>query len=214
MQMLEFNWGKILDQAARIRESDFMAEMLQRREAQGSKSPMGARDCAFIYALTRWRRPQVVVETGGFLGMSSSFILKALFDEGIANGKIYSVEMLPDCAHGVLIPEELKSGFVSLRGRVEDFMKRDEFPAKIDMFLHDSSHRYKHMLMEFKYFWKKLGDGDLLLSHDVNMSAAFSDFVSKTYKHDKIGQTDPMRTTHYEWGRLGKVGFIIKKAQI
>ncbi len=175
---------------------------------------MGSRDCAFLYALTRWHKPRVVVETGGFLGMSSSFILKALSDEGITNGKIYSIEMMSDCAHGILIPEQFKPGFVPLRDRVEDLIERGELPTKIDMFLHDSSHRYKHMLMEFNYFWRKMSDGGLLLSHDVNMTAAFSDFVSKTYKHDKIGQIDSNRTAHYEWGRLGKVGFIIKKAQV
>lgn len=207
----KFSWNKILNDAAHMRDSDFMAEMMQRREAQGSKSPMGSLDCAFLYALTRWRRPAVIVETGGFLGMSSAFILKALRDEGIAGGRLHSIEWMTDIPHGILIPNDLKAGFVPLTGRVEDFMKRGELPAKVDMFLHDSSHRYKHMLMEFKYFWKRMDDGGLLLSHDVDMTASFTDFVSKTYQHDKIGQRDPERTSHHEWGRVGKLGFVLKK---
>jgi predicted O-methyltransferase YrrM len=42
---------------------------------------MGALDCATLYGLTRWRRPKVIVESGGYLGMSAAFILKALADE-------------------------------------------------------------------------------------------------------------------------------------
>jgi len=34
----------------------------------------------------------------------------------------------------------------------------------------------------------------------------------KTYAHDKkTGGLDAERTAHYEWGRWGYVGFVIKK---
>jgi hypothetical protein len=80
------------------------------------------------------------------------------------------------------------------------------------MFLHDSSHSYRHMLWEFRQFWSRLRDGGLLVSHDVQMNAAFSEFVSKTYAHEKkTGRRDVQRTRHYEWGRWGYIGFAIKK---
>lgn len=208
----KFNWNKILKEALRMRKSDFMKEMLQRREDQGSKSPMGSMDCAILYAITRWQCPKVIVETGGFLGMSSAFILKALQDAEVTDVKLYSMEKMKDCPHGILIPDYLKAPFIPLTGRVEEFMKKGQLPAKIDMFLHDSSHRLKHMLMEFEHFWKCLGDGGLLMSHDVDMTAAFTEFVTKTYQHDAIGQSDPKKTEHHVWGRVGKLGFMIKKA--
>jgi len=34
--------------------------------------------------------------------------------------------------------------------------------------------------------------------------------VSTTYKHDKIGVVDKVRTTHSLWGRLGTIGFMVK----
>jgi cephalosporin hydroxylase len=52
-------------------------------------------------------------------------------------------------------------------------------------FLHDSSHSYEHMLWEFRQFWPRLRDGGLLVSHDVQMNAAFPEFVTKTYAHKK-----------------------------
>jgi len=108
---------------------------------------------------------------------------------------------------GALIPDELGSasaGFVPMRGKVEDFLKRDQFPSSIDMFLHDSSHSYRHMLWEFHQFWPRLRDGGLLVSHDVQMNAAFPEFVTKTYAHDRKDRP-PRRTTDLAL-RMGPLG--------
>ncbi len=206
-------WDAVARFAQEIRASDFMAEMIRRRDAyDGSEGVMGALDCATLYALTRWLRPAVIVESGGFIGMSSAFSLKALADEKLATARLYSIEWSEECEHGALIPDNLRPQFMPLRGKVEDFLKRDELPSSMDMFLHDSSHSYRHMLWEFQQFWPRLRDGGLLVSHDVQMNAAFPDFVTKTYAHDKkTGRRDAQRTSHYEWGRWGYIGFAIKK---
>ena len=87
-------------------------------------------------------------------------------------------------------------------------------PSSIDMFVHDSSHSYRHMLWEFRAFWPRLRDGGLLMSHDVQMNSAFPEFIASTYAHDKkTGRRDAQRTSHYEWGRWGYIGFAIKKAR-
>jgi len=205
-------WETVSRFAAENRTSDFMAEMTRRRDAHGSEGMMGLLDCATLYGLTRWQRPAVVVESGGFVGMSSAFILKAFVDERLTTAKLYSIEWSEDCEHGTLIPDELRPQFVPLCGKVEDFVKRDQLPASIDMFLHDSSQSYRHMLWEFREFWGRLRDRGLLVSHDVNLNAAFPEFVTKTYAHNKkTGRLDAQRTSHYEWGRRGYIGFVIKK---
>ena len=208
-------WDAVARFATEIRASDFMTEMIRRRDAYGSEGVMGALDCATLYGLTRWLRPAAVIESGGFIGMSSAFILKAFADEKLATAKLYSIEWSKDCDQGALIPDELRSvsgGFVPMRGKVEDFLKRNQLPRTIDMFLHDSSHSYRHMLWEFCQFWPRLRDGGLLVSHDVQMNAAFLEFVVKTYAHDKkTGRRDAERTSHYEWGRWGYIGFAIRK---
>jgi predicted O-methyltransferase YrrM len=209
-------WDAVARFAAEIRASDFMAEMVRRRDAFGSEGVMGAMDCATLYGLTRWVRPTVIVESGGYIGMSSAFILKALADGKLAAAKLYSIELSQECEQGALIPDELRSasaGFVPMRGKVEDFLKGDRLPSLIDMFLHDSSHSYRHMLWEFRQFWPRLRDGGLLVSHDVQMNGAFPEFVTKTYAHDKkTGRRDTQRTSHHEWGRWGYIGFAVKKA--
>src|SRR5262249_40733297 len=59
-------WDTIAGFAQEIRASDFMAEMIRRRDDYGAVGVMGALDCATLYGLTRWLRPAVVVESGGF----------------------------------------------------------------------------------------------------------------------------------------------------
>jgi predicted O-methyltransferase YrrM len=208
-------WDTVARFAQEIRVSEFMADMIRRRDGAGAEGVMGALDCATLYGLTRWLRPLVAVESGGFIGMSSAFILKAFADEKLAAARLYSIELSEDCEQGALIPEDLRSSgqFVAMRGRIEDFLKRGQLPVSIDMFLHDSSHSYRHMLWEFRRFWPRLRDGGMLVSHDVQMNSVFPDFIANTYAHDKkTGRRDPQRTSHYEWGRGGYLGFAVKKA--
>src|SRR5947207_176580 len=140
-------WDAVAGFAAEIRASDFMAEMIHRRDGCRSEGVMGALDCATLYGLTRWLRPAAIVESGGYIGMSSAFILKALADEKLTAAKLYSIELSQECEQGALIPDQLRSGldaFVPMRGKVEDFLKRNALPSSVDMFLHVSSPSYRH----------------------------------------------------------------------
>src|SRR3954454_18137175 len=94
-------WDTVARFANDIRASEFMSDMIRRRDAYGSEGVMGALDCATVYGLTRWLRPMVLVESGGFIGMSSAFILKALADEKLGTSKLYSIELSGQCDHGV-----------------------------------------------------------------------------------------------------------------
>src|SRR6476619_308812 len=141
-------WDAVARFTNEIRASEFMSDMISRRDAYGSEGVMGALDCATLYGLTRWLRPAASVESGGYIGMSSAFILKALADEKLVTAKLYSIELSQECEQVALIPDELRSAsgaFVPMRGKVEDFLKRNELSSAIDMFLHDSSHSYRHM---------------------------------------------------------------------
>jgi predicted O-methyltransferase YrrM len=203
-------WSTFCESVLEVQRSDFMKEMADRLRTIGTKSSMGMFDSAVLLALVRKFAPAVCVETGGNLGMSSSFILQGMYEAGVKGGKLFSVEVDPNIPVGSMIPERLKSGFSPLIGDVKQFMKKEVFPGQIDLFLHDSSHRYKYQYLEFKYFWRRLKSNGVLVSHDVNFNASFVDFVSTTYRHDKIGVTDKSRTTHTVWGRLGTIGFMVK----
>src|SRR5438132_7446645 len=175
-------WDAVARFAAEIRASDFMAEMIRRRDAYGSEGVMGALDCATLYGLTRWLRPAAIVESGGYIGMSSAFILKALADENLTTSKLYSIELSQECEQGALIPDELQSasgGFVHMRGKVEDFLKRNRLPSSVDRFRPATTHRYRHMLWEFRQFCPGLPDVGLPVWPDVRMTPGFPEFVAK-----------------------------------
>src|SRR5207247_9248131 len=115
------------------------------------------------------QRPTVVVESGGFVGMSSAFILKAFVDEGLTTAKLYSIEWDADCEQGALVPDELRPQFVPLWGKVEDFVKGDQLPASIDMCLQDRSDSYRHKVWEVREFWARLRDRGMLGSEAVDL---------------------------------------------
>jgi predicted O-methyltransferase YrrM len=211
--MNDTEWSLFCESVLEIQQGDFMREMEDRLRTSGPKGCMGTFDSAVLMALVRKFAPRVCVETGGYLGMSSSFILQGMREATVQDGKLFSVEVDPNCPVGSMIPERLKNSYHPMIGDVKQFMKRNAFPEPIDLFLHDSSHRYKYQYLEFEYFWRKLRPNGVLVSHDVGFNASFVDFVSTTYKHDKIGVTDTGRTTHRVWGRLGTIGFMVKSAR-
>ena len=202
-----YNIGKILVEA---RHGEFNALMTEREKAAGSKSLMGLIGRSMLYALVCHYKPRVVVESGGNLGMASSFILKAMQDSGIEEARLYSIERSKKIVPGSIIPEEIKGPYVPVQGDVLDLLQGDTLPDHIDMFLHDSTHRYGHMMTEFEAFWPRLRRGGLLVSHDVNMNAAFVDFVSRTYAHDEGGITVPEKTGHLFWGCFAELGYVVK----
>jgi predicted O-methyltransferase YrrM len=205
-----FSWDRLLSEMAVVRAGGFAELMEERRRELGTKSSMGGFDSTVLSAFVRMFAPRICVETGGNRGMTSAFILEGMRAAGVLRGVLYSVEVDPNCPVGILIPEDLKPGYKPMIGDVKQFMRDAAFPKAIDLFLHDSSHRYKYQMLEFRYFWKLLRPGGVLISHDVNMNASFVDFVSRTYRHDKIGQTDIEKTMHTSWGRIGNIGFMVK----
>ena len=202
-----FNIAKAL---VETRHGEFNALMTEREQAAGIKSLMGIAGRAMLYGLVSHYKPRIIVETGGNLGMASSFILKAMHDNGTTDGQLYSIERSKKIVPGSIIPEEIKGPYVPLQGAVEDLLADERIPGEIDMFLHDSTHRYNHMTWEFEQFWPRLRRGGLLVSHDVNMNAAFTDFVSKTYRHDEGGIAIPEQTEHRLWGCFAELGFMVK----
>ena len=150
-----------------------------------------------LYALCRKLRPDTVVETGVAGGVSSSYILCAL--EENKHGKLYSIDLpwgetmtylkyyftservrreIPkEGQSGWLIPDYLRHRWQLILGRSSDkLLPLLEKLGAIDIFLHDSEHSYQNMLWEYEKAWVYLKGRGILLSHNVDMNDAFSDF--------------------------------------
>ena len=130
-----------------------------------------------IYALCRYKKPDIVVETGVASGISSAYILAAL--EQNKKGRLYSIDMpgWQDAPSGWLIPDDLKKRWHLTLGRSSETLEPLlEKLSEIDIFLHDSDHSYRNMTWEFQTAWERLRPGGLLLSHNIDTNSAFEDF--------------------------------------
>lgn len=146
-------------------------------------------ETSIIYTCVRALKPQVVIETGVSNGIFTHFILKALDKNG--HGKLYSIDIrMTSSAYpsgkktGWLAPPELRNRWEFLLGD-----SREILPIllsklqSIDIFIHDSDHTYDIMSFEFKTAWKKIKNGGILISDDINSNNAFKDFISVNRKH-------------------------------
>ncbi len=192
-----------------LEASEFYDEMRNRNDYL-IKNKLGnvpiETEAKFLYALLRAFQPEKVVETGPGTGISSSFILKALEDNG--RGEMWSIEA------GVLLinPLKLKFGqFVpeNLRGRWHLLMGESQklLPnllkdlKEIDFFFHDSDHSQENMSWEFGVAWPSVRSGGLLAADDINFNSAFKDFCSK------------WKLKPEPFSRFGRFGIVKKRSQ-
>jgi len=150
----------------------------------------------YLYLVVRAMRPNLVVETGVFDGISSSVILQALQDANA--GKLVSVDLpatnvvagstdrmgyssLPNgCRPGWVIPDYLRSRHELI---LDD--SRTALPSIFethgyaDLFFHDSLHTFDHQYFEYNLAWAHLHEDGILASDDITWNNAFSQFCSE-----------------------------------
>tara|TARA_B110001454_G_scaffold215946_1_gene238290 strand:+ start:45 stop:830 length:786 start_codon:yes stop_codon:yes gene_type:complete len=139
-----------------------------------------------LFYLTYFSKPAVVVETGTAYGFSSSYILSAMQLNN--KGRLISIDGLFLPWHskeqiGAAIPEELKNRHkLIIQKDTEGLSQILDSEKSIDIFIHDSSHTYKHMMMEFIMTWSYIKEGGYLLSDDVSENDAFLNFCDMMNK--------------------------------
>ena len=134
------------------------------------------------YAAVRGLRPLVVVETGVCYGVTSSFILSALEENG--SGMLYSIDLPPlvkdaDRYMGCLVPEHLRKRWRLFRGaskRLLPKILREVGP--VGFFLHDSLHTYRNMRREFEVITRNLSRPGVIVADDVDWNTAFLEWVA------------------------------------
>lgn len=158
---------------------DRLAEKLKmRKDGYGGQM---TKEASALYALVRLLRPRVMVETGVADGVTSSYILQALHDNG--EGKLYSIDipchmLPPGKAPGWIVEDSLRERWELRIGKSEELLRPllDEL-GSMDCFMHDSLHTYDHMSFEFKTAWPYLKPGGLFLSHDIGENSSFFHFA-------------------------------------
>lgn len=135
-----------------------------------------------VGAVVRLTKPEVVVETGVAMGMTSAVILAALAENG--RGHLHSIDLpalqaKPEDFVGRAVPERLRE-----RWTLELGPSRQLLPgiatavAPIDLTLHDADHSHEGQLEEYRTVWPHLRSGGVLVSDDVR-GPAFVEFADE-----------------------------------
>lgn len=193
-----------------LEDSQFLSELnLQlnsTREERGfSKGIFGAQEklstidwFAFervlIYVLTRFRQPEVCLETGVFYGGNTAFLLNALEKNG--RGKLISIDYpdsalrrdgvarhplvgdselyQPDLTPGFLVPERLHKFWDLVIG--DSHMEIPKIKSQIDFYVHDSEHSYGFLKKEIELAYRNLSCDGCILVDDIDWSNGFISF--------------------------------------
>jgi hypothetical protein len=142
------------------------------------------------YLAVRLGRPATVVETGTFGGLLSSFVLRALADNG--TGRLISLDLpayepIPR-AIDLSLPPGNQPGWLILPELLDRFElvlgdSRRTLPAVLDragpigLFVCDSLQTFRHMTFEYRAAWRALVPGGLLFSNNAFVTSAFWRFT-------------------------------------
>jgi hypothetical protein len=143
-----------------------------------------------LYLLIKKARPTLVIETGVAQGYSSTFILKALEENGegqlvsidvpaprIDPSRVDATSLKDDLSPGWIVPSELRGRWTLILGDARKELPRiDRVP---DIFFHDSLHTEDQMRFEFEWALGKMAGGGYIVSDDIGRNDAFEEFVRR-----------------------------------
>ena len=147
-----------------------------------------------LYALIRRSRPRVVVEAGVANGHSTVISLSAL--QANAFGELHSFDISNSVgsllreverARWTLHVSPPQSAFTRFRQVVNKL-------GPVDLFFHDSNHRYICQFADLLSVWPALGPGATVVVDDVNEAWAFFDFA-RNHDGAAIGLFDSRKLT-------------------
>jgi hypothetical protein len=117
------------------------------------------------YALVRWLKPRLIVETGVQDGLGSVVLLRALernFEEG-APGRLMSFDLLP--GSGSLVSDRFRSNWELVTGSTFDTLRDALGGHSVAMLVHDSLNTYECEQFEFGVALQHADDRLLLITN-------------------------------------------------
>jgi len=166
-------------QSNRVFHDSMEAKRLQPAGQRVPRASVNNEVGTILYAICRKLQPDSVVETGVASGVSSSYFLCALEENG--HGRLHSIDYSTwEPETGWIVPDSLRYRWELTAGRSSEklpsLLKR---LGTIQVFFHDSEHTYKNMLWEYQGAWETLAPGGVLLSHNIDFTDAFPDFSKR-----------------------------------
>lgn len=138
----------------------------------------------FLFIIVRAVKPNIMIETGSFDGLSTAVILLAMAKNN--KGTLYTIDLynpsLPkdiDAEPAWVVPDYLRDRLQLKKGTSAELLESViEQVGEVDMFYHDSWHTYKNMMFEYQTVWTALRPNGLLMSEYLpDLNDAFKDFT-------------------------------------
>lgn len=132
------------------------------------------------YLAARALHPNIIVETGVAHGVTSTYILRALSDNG--HGTLHSIDLPPIAdadgdTVGTLIPTSHYNRWCLHLGPSQTKLPLVlEEAGRVDLFVHDSLHTHRHMKWEFRTVLNHMRRG-MIIADDVHGNSAFEELT-------------------------------------
>jgi predicted O-methyltransferase YrrM len=171
---------------------DVNANTYKEAEKRAKDCPVsmgGPGDLELIFQLAEHIKANSVIETGVAYGWSSlAFLLSLKKRDGswlVSTDMPYPRKNNENYV-GVVVPENLRSGWHLLRGPDSAMLPRAvKMLDEIDMCHYDSDKSYEGRMWAYPILWNALRSGGIFLSDDVSDNLAFKDF-SNSVSRDPI----------------------------
>ena len=168
-----------------------------------------------IWCLSRHLRPRNVIETGVAHGVTSRFILEALYLNGV--GHLWSIDRPPlnDRWHdeiGIAVGDRYPALWSYVRGssrrQLSSILSRE---APIDLFVHDSLHSERNVRYEIDHAWLGLREEGAIVVDDIDASWGFHTFSQIHHGHHfLVCEAEPLRPDLRRFNKKGLFGIGIK----
>ena len=175
----------LLAAEARQFAADLRARAAQLRDETGLRIGGGAR-AELLYFLTRFTKPEVVVETGVAAGFSSMAFLSAMQRNGV--GRLYSSDFPyfradnPEEYVGILVPREMRTDWtLLLKGDDVNLPQILEAVDHIDLYHYDSDKSYAGRRFGIDIVKPKLAPSAIVMMDDIVDNVFFRDYVAETH---------------------------------
>ncbi len=163
-----------------------------RRRRDSNREPLFGRRIGW-YAVARWLKPALVVETGTADGLGTAALARALErnrDDG-SPGMLLSFDVVSDA--GWMLDEQLRTRVRLVQGDTTETLPRELAGRKIDLFVHDSLHTYEHERFELALALDHASPNAVLISDNSHATTALSDLAREAELTFALYRERPIR---------------------
>lgn len=151
----------------------------------------GGGNYTFLYFITRWLKPETIVETGVAAGYSTKAILEAIRKNG--KGRLYSSDFpyfrlnKPEKYIGILVDDHLRDNWeLFIEGDQKNLGKITNKVQKIDLFHYDSDKTYAGRDLALKILSPYITPQSVIIMDDIQDNLFFKDYVERNQLPFKI----------------------------